>query len=63
MEGLATLNQDLMQVLPSCCRVFGGRSHFSASLPLLVFVKNVSLLNPPLYPPLFWGGGGGSHPG
>ena len=48
MEGLATLNQALMRGLPSCSRVFGGRAHFSASLPLLAFVKNVSLLNPSL---------------
>ena len=48
MEGLATLNQALMRGLPSCLQVFGGRAHFSASLPLLVFVKNVSLLDPSL---------------
>ena len=50
MDGLATLNQALMRGLPSCRRIFGGRAHFSASLPLLAFVKNVSLLNPSLGP-------------
>ena len=38
-EGLATLNQALMRGLASCCQVFGGRAHFSASLRLLAFVK------------------------
>ena len=33
MEGLDTLNQDLMWVLTSCFRVFGGRANFSAPLP------------------------------
>ena len=42
--------------LPSCHRIFGGRSHFSASLPLLTFVKNVSLLNPYLNPACKGGG-------
>ena len=56
MDGLATLNQALMRGLPSCRRIFGGRAHFSASLPLLAFVKNVSLLNPSL-DPAFTGGG------
>ena len=46
MEGMDTLNQALMWSLPSCCRVFGGCYHFSASLPFLVFIKNNSLLNP-----------------
>ena len=50
MEGLATLNQALMRGLPSCCRVFRGRAYFGTSLPLLVFVKNVSLLKPSLNP-------------
>ena len=48
MDGLATLNQALMKGLPSCRRIFEGRSHFSASLPLITFVKNVSLINPSL---------------
>ena len=48
MEGLATLNQALIRGLPSCHWVFGGRDHFNASLPLLTFVKSVSLLNPSL---------------
>ena len=30
--------------------VFGGRAHFSASLSLLIFVRNVSLMNPSLDP-------------
>ena len=47
-DGLATLNQALMRGLTSCCRIFGGRARFSASLPLLVFVKKLSLLNPSL---------------
>ena len=60
MEGLVTLNQDLMRGLPSCHRVFGVRDHFSASLPLLAFMKNVSLLNPSLDPACT---GGVSRPG
>ena len=37
MEGLENLNQTLMWVLPSCCRLFGGRDHFSAPpLPAIV---------------------------
>ena len=56
MEGLATLIQSLMRGLPSCCRVFGGRAHFSASLLLLAFVKNMILLNPSLDPDCVWGG-------
>ena len=60
MEGLATLNQDLMRGLSSCLQVFGGRAYFSASLPMLAFVKNVSLLNPSLDPTCT---GGGSLPG
>ena len=50
MEGLATLNQALMRGLSYCCRIFGWRAYFSASLPLLAFVKNVSLMNPSLDP-------------
>ena len=50
MEGLATLNQALMRGLTSCFQVFGGRDHFSASLPLLTFLKNLSLLSPSLNP-------------
>ena len=38
-EGLANLNQFLMRGLPYCRRAFRGRSHFSASLPLISFVK------------------------
>ena len=50
MEGLATLNQTLLRGIPSCRRVFGGRAHFSISLPLLVFFNNMSLLDPSLDP-------------
>ena len=50
MEGLATLKKTLLRGIPSCRRVFGGRVHFSASLPLLSFIKNVSLMNPSLDP-------------
>ena len=42
-EGLATLNQALMRGLPACCRVFGGRAHFSASLTLMSLIKSASL--------------------
>ena len=55
-EGLANLNQALMRGLPSCRRVFGGRAHFSASLPLLALVKNVLLMNPSLDPACAGGG-------
>ena len=51
MEGLTTLNQMLMRGIPSCSRVFFWEgAHFSASLPLHTFIKNVSLCNPSLYP-------------
>ena len=43
IEGLSNLNQVFMRGIPYCCWVFGGRVHFSPSLPLLVFVKNISL--------------------
>ena len=56
MDGLATLNQALMRGLTSCRRIFGWSAHFSASLPLLAFVKNVSLLNPSLDPACTRGG-------
>ena len=59
MERIATLNQAPLRGLPSCCRIFGGRVHFSAFSPLLAFVKNVSLLNPSLDPACT--GGGGVH--
>ena len=51
MEGLSTLNQSLIRGLPSCCQIFRGRGHLSASPLLLAFVKNVSLLNPSLDSP------------
>ena len=50
-----------MRGLPSFYLVFVGRDHFSASLPLLALVKNVSLLNPSLDPD-FTGRGGGVTP-
>ena len=56
MEGIFTLNQALMRGLPSCFRVFVGRAHFSASLPLLAFVKKLSLLDHSLYPVRTGGG-------
>ena len=56
MDRLANLNQALMRGLPSCRRIFGGRAHFSASHPLLAFIKNVSLLNPSLDPVCTGGG-------
>ena len=61
MEGLATLNQTLLRGIPSFQRFFGGRLHFSASLSLLTFVNNASLLNPSLDPSC--SGGGGSRLG
>ena len=51
-EGLETLNQALMRGLPSGHRVFGGRAKLIASLPLLAFIKNVYLWNPPPIPSL-----------
>ena len=56
MEVIATLNHSLMKGLTSCRRFVVGRAHFSASLPLLTFVKNVSLLNPSLDPACTGGG-------
>ena len=56
MEGLTTLNQTLLRGLPSYCKVFGGRAHFSTSLPLLDFIKNVYLMNPSLDPAYDRGG-------
>ena len=56
MGGLATLNQALVRGLPYCCRFFGVRAHLSASLPLIVFVKNFRLLNPYLDPACTGGG-------
>ena len=45
-----------MRGLPSFLGVFGGSAHFSASLPLLALVKNVSLVNPYLDPACAGGG-------
>ena len=56
MEGISTLNQNLSRGTPSCRRVFGGRAHFSTSLPLLDFVNNAYLLNPSLDPACSGGG-------
>ena len=50
IEGLATLNQTLLRGIPSCWRIFGGRAHFRTSIPLLAFVKNVTLMKPSLDP-------------
>ena len=47
-----------MRGLPSFCWVFGDRAHFSNSLPLLDFVKNMLLWNPSLYPYCSGGGRG-----
>ena len=44
-EGMATPNQELLWGITSYRRVFRGRSNFSASLPLLVFVRNVLSMN------------------
>ena len=52
MEGMYTLNQALIRGLQSCRRVFEGRDHLSASLPLI----NVILLNPSLDPYCTGGG-------
>ena len=56
-EGLDNLNQVMMRGLLYCCRFFGGRVHFSASLPLLELVNNVSLWSPSLEPACTGGGG------
>ena len=56
MEGLTTLNQALVRSLPSFQRVFRGRAHFSASLPLLALVKNFCIWNPSLEPACAGGG-------
>ena len=58
LEGLATLNQALIRGLQSCRQVFGRKYNFSASLDLLAFVNNLSLLNPSLEPACTGGGGG-----
>ena len=55
-QGLATLNQDILRGIPSCWRVFWWSSHFSASLPLLAFVNNFSIMNPSLEPVCSRGG-------
>ena len=57
-EGLTTLNQKLLRGVPLCWRGFGGMEHFSASLTLLVFLRNMYLMNPYLDPAY---AGAGSH--
>ena len=57
MDSIATLNKMLIRGLLYCRQVFGGREKFSASLPLLTFFKNTSLLNPSLDPECAGGGG------
>ena len=59
-EGLFTLNRALLRGVHLCQRAFGERVHFSASLLLLVFFNNASLMNPYL-DPTFAGGGGGHN--
>ena len=49
-KGLDNLNHTLLRRIPSFRRVFGGRAHFSASLPLLASIKNLLLLKPSLDP-------------
>ena len=55
-EGLSTLNQTLLRGLPACQRIFRGREYFSASLPLLAFVKTVYFMNYSLEPASSGGG-------
>ena len=59
-NGMANLNQVLLRGLPFCKRVFWVRENFSDSLPILEFIKNVSLINPSLDPSC---GRGGFTPG
>ena len=61
-ERLETLNQALMRGLLSFWRLFGEGAHFSAYLPLITLVNNISLSNPSLDPACA-GGGGGSRRG
>ena len=49
-EFMVTLNQVLLRGILSCWGVFEEEAHFSTSLRLLLFVKNISLINPSLYP-------------
>ena len=60
MDGLATLNQALMRGLPSCCRIFGGSAHFSASPPPARVCQKRELAEPLPRPCLH---GGCSRPG
>ena len=61
MDGLATLNQALMRGLPYCCRIIGGRAHFSASPPPARFCKKREPVEPLPRPRVYRGGG--SRPG
>ena len=56
MEGLATLNHTLMKGIPSCCQVFGGRTHFRDPPTPGVGKKRV-YVEPLPRPSLLWGGG------
>ena len=47
-----------MRGLPSCWKIFGGRAHCIASLPLIELVRNISMMNPSLDPAC---AGGGAH--
>ena len=58
-EELATMKQEILRRILSRWRGLGGRAHFSASLPLLVSVNNVSLTNPSLDLACARGGGEG----
>ena len=42
---MSALNQILMRRLLSCCRFLGGRAHSNAYLPILLFIKSISLRN------------------
>ena len=56
MEGLDTLNQSLVRIMPPCIKVIGGRAHFITSLPLIAFFKNMSLMNLSFDPVCIGGG-------
>ena len=56
--GIATLNQAILKGIPSCQKVSRRGLYFSASLPLLAFINNLSLMKPSLDPSC---SGGGVH--
>ena len=58
-EGLSTLNQYLLQRIPYFQGFFGGRVHFSTSIPLLPLKKR--LYDEPLLVPRMRGVGGSPH--